>query len=234
MVSYFSHTLANAAYNESHHFASMDMLVKVTQTIIDLVLDTSNATCSASSRQVPKLTRPIADYIFYDKKKEIAIRGKNPFEKPEESEKEKLVDTTLENEILTEIDDNENWNEPFHEKTSKIPFEKSEEPEKSHIVDTALEKTNNEISTKIDDSEQHLKKPFHEKTITKPIPSEKPSENSSELPIEPRTEIGSEIIDKNIPDMERTKAKKFMKPRLPLNVYYYPVFIPHYSWGYAF
>ena len=68
-------------------------------------------------------------------------------------------------------------------------------------------------------------------------PSEKPSENSSQLPIEPRTEteIGSEIIDKNIPDTENTTTKKkVMRPRLPLNVYYYPIFIPHYSWGYAF
>ena len=34
----YHNTCDNAAHNVSHHFASMDMLVKVTQTIIDLLL----------------------------------------------------------------------------------------------------------------------------------------------------------------------------------------------------
>ena len=54
-------------------------------------LDTSNATCAASNRQVSKMMpRPIPNYVFYDKQNAKSIRGgKNPFEKPKEPPKPK-------------------------------------------------------------------------------------------------------------------------------------------------
>ena len=76
----------NATQNQD--FASMDLLEKVTQTAIDMLLDLTNAKCSGKSRR--KIRKHVVtaasssssnfDYTFYDKTTNTSIKGNsNPY-----------------------------------------------------------------------------------------------------------------------------------------------------------
>ena len=228
----YHNTCDTAAHNVSHNFASLDMLTKVTQTVIDLLLDTSHATCNASIRQTrlnKRNQRSIPDYIFFDKKNQKSIRGPNPFEEettepPNYEPKSQPQQTELEfkSQIEPKID-------------QKISSEQNAQP---HIDEPQIEQ-------KIEQNTQPQNKPKIEPRVEPQI------EPKIEPRVEPKTEqqFKPQIVNKSetvlkdnsniaIPK-KNTFSKNPLKRRPPMYVYFYPVFMPRpynnprLHWGYG-
>jgi len=73
----------DAAYNLTKvTFASLDMLEKVTQTTIDLLLDVSNAKCARTRPFQSEFSRVKREFNFWDKRYNTALKGSDPFEQP--------------------------------------------------------------------------------------------------------------------------------------------------------
>ena len=87
----------NATQNQD--FASLDLLEKVTQTAIDMLLDLTDAKCSRSSRKIMKHVFPSSnnnfEYTFYDKSTNTSIKGNNPYVKPRKTKTDEENSNTI-------------------------------------------------------------------------------------------------------------------------------------------
>lgn len=77
----------SAIFNATNPFASMEMLQKVTQTTIHMLMDISNAKCQKSQPTYRSKTE-IHQYLFWDKRTNSSIVGTNPYEEEEKEEEE--------------------------------------------------------------------------------------------------------------------------------------------------
>ena len=235
----YHNTCDTAAHNVSHNFASLDMLTKVTQTVIDLLLDTSHATCNASIRQTrlnKRNQRSIPDYIFFDKKNQKSIRGPNPFE-----------------EETTEPPNYEPKSQP---QQTELEFKSPIEPK----IDQKISEQNAQPQNDEPQIEQKIEQNTQPQTELQNKPKIEPRvEPQIEPKIEPRVEPKTEqqfkpqivnksetvLKDKNINNSniaipkKNTFSKNPLKRRPPMYVYFYPVFMPRpynnprLHWGYG-
>jgi hypothetical protein len=89
-----------ASFNMTEGFANLEFLTKVTQSMIDTLIDVSNAKCHSTKRIIKRTPTISSSYGFFDKKKAAVVVGEDPYALNEQTVKPVIVEPVQILEVL--------------------------------------------------------------------------------------------------------------------------------------